>query len=293
VNKEEIRRYLAVIDRATKRIEELLGSSDETVVSSEVSKPKRAVDVGAMIKAKTWPLAVSEHIASRQPTQRDKENRASGALSYMVNRSMEGIRFLDYGCGDGYIAAAAAQRGVASSTGYDITENQAWGDITSAEFVTNPERLPNDYYDMIFVYDVVDHSLDAVGMMQHVYALLKPGGVCYVRCHPWTSRHASHLYKFGLNRAYAHLFLTYDELVELGATPMFTRAEKDPLTAYNWFFSPFSVEKEHIIRKDVDPFFLAPTMTDLLFKEQEVKPKDQKAFLERLSLEFVDYVLVK
>ena len=120
---------------------------------------------------------------------------------------------------------------------------------------------------------------------------MKKTGVVYVRCHPWTSRHATHLYKQGINKAYMHMFLSFDEIGKLiKEKPMFTRNEKNPMEAYRWWFRNFKIVKERTIKEPVSDFFKHPDFKTLLANEQNILEIDD--FLKLMEIQFVDYVLI-
>jgi len=98
-----------------------------------------------------------------------------------------------------------------------------------------------------------------------------------------------------LNKAYIHLFLNWDEQVEAGYTPMYTRAEKKPLDAYRWWIhsAEFNVEKETIIKgAPVSDFFNDPKIKQMLTKEQQLEAADVASFYQDMAIDFVDYTLV-
>jgi hypothetical protein len=145
---------------------------------------------------------------------------------------------------------------------------------------------------VVMLYDVLDHCENPQEVMGNVKYLLKKNGVVYVRCHPWIAKHATHVYKQGLNRAYIHMFLNPQEVEGItGVPPMFTRVEKAPLDAYRHWFGQFEVKKEVPIRDGaVSEFFHVPAFKDLLRNETGVADID--GLLKLMEIQFVDYVLV-
>jgi SAM-dependent methyltransferase len=297
----KVKKYVQVVRRALELIEQELGvttipaptTQPNTTKPTISPKPDRKDYLDSLLNNASWPLAVPEHLIAA-PSESDQKSRAKAVLDTMVSRSLEGVHFLDYGCGDGWGVAAAKARGVSSSTGYDIVPSPVWEKLKDVVTLTDNPDLPKGFYDVILLYDVVDHSMDAEGMMSHVYDLLKPGGTVYVRCHPWISRHGAHLYKQGLNKAFVHLFLTEEELVDRGYAPLFVRHETNPLVAYKWFFNNFVIERENVIRPNpLEAFFQDQMVKDLLWSEQKIDAKRKNGFIKDMEIDFCDYVLTK
>lgn len=316
-NQEAIRCYLNVIKRAVALIEskldddggllEQLAQAQESVlpdppqptsvvpkvqaVSRSKSDPDRKKHIDQLMAIDCWPEAVMPFLVAK-PTQEDQINRANSVLDMVIDRSVEGAHFLDFGCGEGWIAQEAVNRGVASSTGYDIVPNDNWKNLRGAVFTSDLRDLPQGYYDAVVLYDVLDHCHDPLKLMEQVKAVLKPNGVVYVRCHPWTSRHATHAFKQGLNKAYVHLFLNQDEMAEmLGQEPMFTRVEKNPLEAYRYWFNQFEIRKESTKTEPVSEFFHVPSFKTLLANEQQIPVEKIDDFVKLMQIQFVDYTL--
>ena len=309
MDKQKIEKYLAVIGRACDLIrqemqEDVSQTFEQLAKNEPVASPPKAVvqpskptdertkHIESLMAIDCWPKAVNRD-QSQPPSEADMINRANAVLDMTLGTSIEGATFLDYGCGDGYIASQIATRGPISITGYDINPSDHWSKLTTdkVKYTSDTNSLKPKGYDLVFLYDVLDHAGDADGVMKHVKYLAVPKSIVYVRCHPWTSRHASHLPKVGLNKAFIHLFLTYEELVGLGHTPLFTRAEKNPLEAYRWWFRDFRIIKEKPLYEDVGEFFYVPSFKELLAAEQGLKLSEVDEFLERMGLLFVDYVL--
>lgn len=313
VDVKKIRKLLEVIRRSCSLIEEELGESvsieevvKQTVQTQSVASPPPQPDpkkdpayleyliarkkhVSDLMAIDCWPPAVPEFALLQKVSDKDNANRASAVLDTMVNLPLEGLDCLDFGCGEGWVTNELMNRGVASATGFDIVQYEKWEEHKGI-FTTNEKGLTR--YDMIFLIDVLDHSEDPINVMRLVKRMLKPGGVVYVRCHPWTSKHGTHVFKQGLNKAYIHLFLTNDEIAELGYKQIYTRVEKNPLAAQKLWFQDFSIEKT---RKHADTtlhdFFLVKAFKDLLISELEIEPARHEAFFEDMKIMYMDYVL--
>lgn len=250
----------------------------------------RQKHIKALLNIDVWPVAVEPHLEAAA-TAEDQINRANAMLDMMVSRPVEGSRFLDFGCGAGWVAKQALKRGAQSATGYDLIANSNWHKDDKVTFTNVFKDIADKKYDMIMLYDVLDHCQDPEELMKQVRSVISTNGIVYVRNHPWTSKHASHLYKNGLNKAYIHLFLTWEELVDQGYTPEFTRQEKDPFPAYGWWFegSGFTIEKEHFHRNFVNEFFFSGDFKTLIMNEQQIDPSQIERFYSDMECEFVDY----
>lgn len=326
MNQTEIRRYLNVIKRAVSFIEQHLDDDGglleqlveappvepvtppvepvmppvETVVKEAPSQPDEAwlaarnKHLQDLLSIDCWPEAVPSVLANATPSAEDQQNRANAVLDMMLHVSPEGKTFLDFGCGEGWIAQEAMKRGASESFGYDIKVDPDWNQREGVSFVGDFAGLPQNHFDIIMLYDVLDHCHEPVDVMLKVLDLLKQDGVVYARCHPWTARHATHLYKQGINRAYWHLFAKWHEIQGLiGQEPFFTRIEKDPITAYHWWFHDFKIERERQITEPVSEFFHVPAFKELLAAEQELPHVEIDNFLSLMAIQFVDYILVK
>lgn len=243
-----------------------------------------------------WPVAVPP--LSIGYTEEDKLNRASGILDIMISEDLENKRFLDFGCGEGHVAYLAADEGVTVSVGYDIAA-QNWENLTPAK--------PNNYlttsfdevksrgpYDIILVNDVIDHTdQDVVGILTNLKNVLTDNGHLVIKCHPFTSRHATHLYK-DLNKAYMHLVFTEQELEKIfnGKKGIYNRRIVRPLMTYKDFFEKagFKVIEERITPKSqVEAFFKTPTIANRIMKNIGFD-----SFPEfQMSMDFIDFFLQK
>jgi len=310
-NKSEVRRYLAVIRRAVNFIEDLLDNDkidleefalspkavaevvEPTVSKQDRQKEARQKHIRELMAIGDWPEAIDKHLEATA-TQEDQINRANAVLDTMISRSTDGINFLDFGCGDGWMAKQMLLRKVCTSTGFDLITSDCWNQNDGVHFCSAFRELKKSHYDMIMLYDVLDHCEDPLLIMKQVRSLLAEDGVVYIRCHPWTAKHASHLYKDGLNKAYIHLFLTWDEIIDEGHTPLFTRMEKNPLEAYQWWFksSEFNVVSSYYHKSEVHPFFQQKAFQELLACEQQLDDKTFPQFMESMELEFADYELM-
>jgi hypothetical protein len=141
---------------------------------------------------------------------------------------------------------------------------------------------PHDY---ILLYDVLDHSVAVhpIDLLRQHKLMLKPGGKFVVRCHPWCSRHATHIYR-SFNRAYAHLMLTEQELRGMNLTGLPTRRDNlPPLKTYRAWFAEAGLKVLY-----EEPILLPP---EALFAQKEMLSMMEIQDKSLLSIQFVDYIL--
>src|SRR4051794_2592404 len=120
--------------------------------------------------------------------------RAVTALTGTAN-----FRWLDYGAGLGGLVRYARKRGV-EAWGYDHGFSSSWmaeHDIPSLDEAELADQLGT--FDVVTAVEVIEHVTDPVGMMKHVAALLKPGGLFFVT----TGNAEPHLHRFD-RWAYVH-----------------------------------------------------------------------------------------
>jgi len=164
-----------------------------------------------------WPEAAEPIVICNPNDENEKFERAESFIEFVIEESLNGKKFLDFGCGEGHIAVKAKEYKTKLSMGYDIKKAGLleWND----ECLTNNYSviLKNAPYDIIFLNDVIDHSENSAEMLKEVKKLCDKNTTVYARCHPWTSRHGAHLHN-KLNKAYIHLVFNTEELEKLGCS---------------------------------------------------------------------------
>ncbi len=112
--------------------------------------------------------------------EQDRKDRLD-KLYECLNRKI-GIRFLDIGCGEGYVLIEAADRGW-EVHGLDVFDNRMQsakrqdikffkGDIFNAQF-------PDNHFDCIYMDSVLEHLFDPVNYLKELKRILKVGGLIY------------------------------------------------------------------------------------------------------------------
>ena len=161
------------------------------------------MDFLPLLSEHDWPAAINFH----ELASTEEEKLIRGA--YIVNkhriRPNARTRFLDYGCGEGYVAKYLSKNKLAVNIGYDpqVKATQTDRYLLTADLAQVKAQAP---YDVIMAYDVLDHSPNPRRTLQEIASLANRKTQIYVTTHPWCSRHAGHDYQQH-NKAFSHLFL--------------------------------------------------------------------------------------
>ena len=94
------------------------------------------------------------------------------------------LRLLDIGCGTGALLSRAKKLGFATE-GIEICAPLAKDAARNAgcpvhNTLLTHVALPEDSFDSIIMYDLIEHLQDPVGDMNSIYRLLKKGGVLFI-----------------------------------------------------------------------------------------------------------------
>lgn len=242
-----------------------------------------------------WPSAVNPNLICDPNSSQDKEERARGIIELMIEQDLKGTKFLDYGCADGAVVNLSKEYETELSVGYDLAQRN-WIQVTGAFNTYDFEQVKaNGPYDVILLFDVIDHlqSETPVQVLSKVKDLLKDDGRIYMRCHPITSRHATHLYH-EMNKAYLHLVFTPEELKQV--VPSSSHEEtnngpKFPIMGYNNYIKEvgLKVVNRRDLTEKVESFFKIPKIADRI-----CKTLGSDSFPDfQMSLQFIDFVLSK
>lgn len=246
-----------------------------------------------------WPEAVNPHLICNPQSNEDKIERGRGIIELMISEDLKGLKFLDYGCGEGHCASLSADYATSVSVGFDTKKYDQWD-----KFGTKPNLLfTNTFsdvqargpFDVIVLFDVIDHltSEDAATVLKKAASVLAPNGKIYLRTHPFISRHGTHLYH-DLNKAYAHLVFTPEEIKQIVPDAKYTEPSIGviaPIVTYNKFITEagLKISSKREITEKVEPFFKIPRIAERIMKNTGMT-----GFPEfQMSLQFIDYVLVK
>jgi 2-polyprenyl-3-methyl-5-hydroxy-6-metoxy-1,4-benzoquinol methylase len=258
-----------------------------------------------LLNTEKWPEAVYSFQIADENSEVDKSERAEGIVDVLLP-DMTDVKFLDFGCGEGHIAKYCS--GVSSiSVGYDLIKNTnssfVWEELDNKLLLTvDFEKVKkNGPYDVVLLYDVLDHAKSdkeqfssMVDLLSTAKSVLSPEGTIYLRCHPWCSRHGGHLYR-KLNKAFIHLIFSQEELNSLGLEVEFTHKVLLPLLTYDRAIKSAGLTKtsESIDRQDLDTFFSAdPIIKNRLISIFGIKNWGENNIPSfQMSQCFIDYTL--
>ena len=252
-----------------------------------------------------WPEAVNKNLVCDPTSDRDKNERGRGILELMIEEDLNGLKFADLGCGDGHCAFLAQEFGAKLSVGYDIKQYPSWTKFFEGK---DPELLnkvvfTQDFdvvsnkgpYDIILLFDVLDHidKEEPTVLLTKAASVLSDTGKIYMRTHPWTSRHATHLYH-ELNKAFIHLVFTEEELRQIVPYSKYEEPSikiASPISSYENMIKQAKLKIVHRreIQEKVEPFFKIPKIAERITKNT----KHDKFPEFQLGLQFIDYVIQK
>ena len=203
--------------------------------------------------AEDWPVAVDP-----ETLELSEEVRAEYILDFIVMEHLENTKFLQYECGTGHIINEASNRNVQLAMGYDTKQEREFYNSPNTVFTCDFEEVKRHApFDIVLLYDVLDHANNPEEILRKVKGLLSPKGRVFVRCHPWCSKHGGHLYD-QINKAYLHLILNEVELTRMGYECKKTNKIYHPIQTYHrWFDSTgYNIFQEQPIISDPDSIFL-------------------------------------
>ncbi len=256
--------------------------------------------LSALLESQEWPNAVPENLICDINDEAELVERAEGIADLMIEQSFVDAKFLDFGCGTGHVAMYAATQKTKVSVGYDIakTGNLAWEQKGNCLLTTQYDKvLKNAPYDIIIVYDVLDHITgeDISSAVKKLKELSDVDTRLYIRCHPWCSRHGGHYY-LQKNKAFIHLVFNDDELKKLGLTLTPTEKVIYPMKSYHamWGNAGFHIIHEDTSRSTIEEFFHTNPLVRQRIKTLWAKSEDEAARnwpQFQLEQSFLDYVL--
>lgn len=251
------------------------------------------------LQSDRWPEAVNKNLICDPENELDKVERGKGVVELMVEENLQGLKFLDYGCGEGHSVWYAAEKEAAMSVGYDTEKYEKWTTFAERDnrmFVNDFDTVrQNGPYDVILLFDVIDHLYgeDPVEVLKKLESVLSDTGKIYMRTHPFTSRHATHLYHDN-NKAYLHLVFTPQEMAQLVPASKYAEHNvgvKYPVMTYNEYCTKAKLKiiSKREIKEAVEPFFQIPKIAGRIMKN--LKMNSFPDF--QMSIQFIDYVLGK
>jgi len=290
------------IDKIIKALEEaktILAEENPVLTAQKTpteSPQEEFAKLKELLMSPKWPEAVNLHLVANPDNENEKMERGLGIVDLMIGGShLKGLKFLDYGCGDGYCVKAALDLG-ANAVGYDIKKYDSWWtEACTQDWEKVKQQGP---FDVILCYDVLDHVVGErpVAVLQKLNELLSPEGKIYLRMHPICSRHGAHHW-FNINKAYAHIVFTPEELKEIdpkwATSPHIepTLPHVFPVRMYQAMIEAagLHIEDKRESLEAVEMIFKTPLFAKRIM--QNLKINEFPDF--PLSVQFIDYVLTR
>lgn len=307
----EIAEILKKIDSLEKLVkiqgEELKTLKGDMVLNPKIAEQKEELEVlKALLESAQWPNAVDPSLICDVNNEQDKEDRAEGIIDIIIDVNLEGKTFLDFGCGQGHVVNKSLQYKPKISVGYDIKEEKEywdkWKNNGNAVFTTDWEEVAkNGPFNVVLLYDVLDHleENNQVEVLKKIKEVCLPDAKIYVRCHPFCSRHGTHLYQ-KLNKAFVHLIFTQEELDKLGY-PAETQLKSAGVIypqheQAKWFnLAGLKVVKHNPYKEPLEPFFKEHPIVSKRIKKiwiHDEPIRTGKVFpVLQMEQQFNDYVL--
>ena len=292
-------------DTCTIGTDEVEGSSKNNKTKSRLSATAKltasslpAKDLGPIpdYQSSDWPAAVDEDMIIKKTNAAEQMFRALQIINH-IKEPLNNKRVLDYGCGNGLVAAEAAHT-AQIAIGYDIKEDDIWSakDMPNLICTTDADLVAqNAPYDVIIFYDVLDHIVgqQPSDVIKHASNLLADGGIIYVRTHPWTSRTGGHVYE-SINKAYLHLAITPDEMAQNGIEIEPNQKIIRPMAAYELWFKDagLSISEKKTKAMQVEHFF-SDSIIDRINKINWGGKLDNDTIRKIMANHFIDYKLSK
>jgi 2-polyprenyl-3-methyl-5-hydroxy-6-metoxy-1,4-benzoquinol methylase len=254
-----------------------------------------------LLDSDEWPEAVLEFQIADDTSEEEKLDRAEGIVDILVDETLENKKFLDFGCGEGHTCKYTSEQ-THISAGYDITPsgNLKWEDKIQGYILTNDFKkiIEAGPFDIILIYDVLDHAEDPVGVLKKAKSVLSDNGKIYLRCHPWCGRHGGHMYR-EINKAFVHLIIQKEELEQLNKINIknnFQNKITYPIKTYIDIIekSNLKIEKQEIETQEIEDFFKNNELIrNRILKNWNLSKWSTGCPEFQMQQCFIDYVLIK
>jgi SAM-dependent methyltransferase len=115
--------------------------------------------------------------------ERDRKGRLDRLFSYLkTSKNANEVRFLDIGCGEGFVVAEALNRNWISF-GCDIADNLP-GDMKGKFSFTKGNliqaKYPDDHFDVIYMDSVLEHVANPIQVLSEIRRILNKNGIAYI-----------------------------------------------------------------------------------------------------------------
>ena len=162
--------------------------------------------------------------------------------------------------------------------------------VKSKKILCNNSGVESNSYDLIIVYDIIDHINNQYELLSNLSNMLSENGMIYVRVCPWTGANVFPP-QYG-HKAWAHLILSYDEMLSFGDIP--TRSTNVDQTVYDNLFKQLglSIIVKQPIQRQVPDYIMqyADRIISNNWPNTAITPPEVRKVL---STQFIDYVLLK
>lgn len=256
---KKLQNKIEICEEDLAKVKEVLFGKPEFQIT--LDKTKEEFDsLYRLLHSNNWPRAIDPSLICDTTLESDKEDRAEGILEIIIDTEIKGLKFLDFGCGEGHVINKSTNKETKLSIGFDINKSEKWETWPQKDnviFTDDWEKvLESGPYDVILLYDVLDHTKDPVEILKRVKTVCTDKTKVYIRCHPFCSRHGTHLYK-QINKAFVHLVFTKTELEAMGFKEEEVFKVIHPqLTYHNWLEEAgFTNKTISAYREAVESFF--------------------------------------
>lgn len=236
-----------------------------------------------------WPKAVESYLICNESDEAQKEERGRNIVELFLRNKLQNKKFLDFGCGEGHTILPASTTAL-TAVGYDIKKQ--WAEENPRFFTDFEEVKKLGKFDVILLYDVLDHTANMSDCLSQVKELCHSSTIVHVLTHPWCGRHGGHLYQ-QFNYAFAHVVFTDEELAELGVKNDDSILKiVNPIAKYKEAIvaAGFKLKHHEVIKEPVEKFFRDKMLAERIissFKKINIKFNDFPEFqLEQSHHEF-------
>jgi len=115
---------------------------------------------------------------------RESRLRATKSQAELVKKHKDGAYLLDIGCGEGFFLFSASKLGY-TARGVELSEDAAA--YAKKEFGLDVEtgafeelRFPENHFDVVTLWQVLEHMLYPLMVLKEVHRILKPGGMLVI-----------------------------------------------------------------------------------------------------------------
>ena len=298
--KKEILDLINNIENLLKELKtkvELEKDESKTIVKNEnITDNNSSNTLQQLISNPIWYSAVSPDLICDENNHEDKMDRARG-IRDIFNPDYDYVnkKVLDFGTGYGHLIQSLTEKEIAFALGYDVKNEFQFQSTKNIVFTSSWEEvIKNAPYDLIFLYDVIDHAVNETpqDILLKVKSVLSDNGIIKMRCHPFISKHGGHVYN-KINKAYVHLVFNTDELKEMGHDfkNFPTIKVTMPLKTYNKFIIDVGLKTidQKVISEPAETFFLHGEIAERI----KTNLKINQLLIPQMGMQFVDYTLSK